>query len=172
MEIEFRGMRKDNNKWVYGYFVYDYRHSNHTIMTNTIGIYNAGFKPPRDAYDLEMVDVIPETVGMYVGKSDANKIKIYDGDILNAGDRIVVVKWNMGCGCWDSDWIEYIGERTSNGVEFAEWELRCEVIGNIHTSEKEKAKQMPYTEKDTCVRCGRYVPEGRNVCPVCEKEVE
>jgi hypothetical protein len=33
-------------------------------------------------------------------------------------------------------------------------------------------KQMPYTEKDTCVCCGRYVPEGRLVCVVCEKEVD
>ena len=29
----------------------------------------------------------------------------------------------------------------------------------------------PYTEKDTCVCCGKYVPEGRQVCKECEENV-
>ena len=137
--MEFRGIRKDNGKWIEGYYVRhetrqacvigDDKLSNYEIEHYIVMDSFADWNMPKT---MQFYEVISETVGQYVGKSDANKIKIYDGDILNAGDRIVVVKWNMGCGCWDSDWIKYVGERTSNGVEFAEWDLRCEFIGNIH----------------------------------------
>ena len=32
-----------------------------------------------------------------------------------------------------------------------------------------EVETKPYTEKDTCVCCGKYVPEGRMVCQECEE---
>jgi len=32
-----------------------------------------------------------------------------------------------------------------------------------------REKLTLYTEKDTCVCCGKYVPEGRMVCQECEE---
>ena len=35
--------------------------------------------------------------------------------------------------------------------------------------EKEMLKRNIITEKDLCVRCGCYVPEGRQICVMCEQ---
>ena len=70
-----------------------------------------------------------------------------------------------------------MGEYTEEEIEIlTKAYAKCEMARDDRSNELERrvmmTEQMPYTEKDICVCCGRYVPEGRQVCPICEKEVD
>lgn len=72
-EILFRGIRKDNAKWIEGYYC---GKVNETF-----------FGPAKDSAqiiddELYWHEVIPETVGEYTSFKDINNEKIFEGDIL------------------------------------------------------------------------------------------
>lgn len=57
-KIKFRGKRKDNGEWVYGYYrKYKGRHQ-------------IGLNITEEGYYFKWFDVIPETVGQYTGSKD------------------------------------------------------------------------------------------------------
>lgn len=86
-------------------------------------------------------EVIPNTVGQYIGKSDKNNNLIFEGDICRAylqdldcndgseyEEGIFVVKWK-------EDNAMFVLSNDSQDLEFG-YLSSCKVIGNIHDNPK------------------------------------
>lgn len=118
----YRGLTKEGNKWVYGWYLHrhesdwdghdKYIHQIHTKEWN------------------EFIEVIPETVGQSTGRKDKNKTDLYQDDIVRKHHKNYRVDWNVK-GFWElqrsGDWWLALHKIDSE---------KLERIGNIHQNPK------------------------------------
>lgn len=132
-EILFRG-KTSSGKWIVGVF---YRDSEGIFIITKLEITLA--KRGR-SYIVGLEEIIPETVGQYIGRDDCNDQKLFDGDIiLIDGKYPKIIKWGDDCACFltaniDSikhkDWMDIWTQPSK--CWWKEFGREIEVIGNIY----------------------------------------
>lgn len=139
----FRGKRKDNDEWIEGYLI----QGNKTYIATT-GAINYMVVSTSYMASIELVEVIPETVGQCTGLKDKNGKLIFEGDILHIKTgkgwscpigtdiyyKVVYTKFNIQRYA-HTEYIGFMAERSNNylsPIHYVVTTEGAEVIGNIH----------------------------------------
>lgn len=126
-EILFRGKRLDNSKWVYGYYAF-----------HTNGLEDEDYKEYHIIQPLKengrfdvLCDVEPKKVGQFIGCTDKNGTKIFEGDIVK--DKYILGKVVYNTKQEDFDGAaSFMIDDVDDGLQSYRFWNSVEVIGNIH----------------------------------------
>jgi uncharacterized phage protein (TIGR01671 family) len=121
--IKFRGKRVYNGEWIFGDLLRWGDSGDKITIIPHIKI---------EEIDVEKLEVIPETVGQFIGKNDKNGVEIFKGSIIreneyfNANYEVI----------WDEENCRFLGrkidDRDGNTLEFPQLAETGEIIGTIH----------------------------------------
>lgn len=128
-EIKFKAKRKDNQEWVYGYYVKLYNTQNKEISNR---IYTGYSEYCCDELFEEFYEVIPETICECTGLKDKNCVEIYENDIV----EVVSDNWDIIEPKERKFVVEYRQDSFGIGYDLADL-FDFEVIRNIHDKEVE-----------------------------------
>ena len=125
-EYKFRGKRKDNNKWVYGYYWQDYPYECFTGIDTTKHYIRVQRNMDWSLTTQENFEVIPETVGQFTGQIDDGEQgeNIYDNDIV--------------MGTWLEPTDDYNSETRSDMARvyfdnnYGQWMVKEKTVGEIY----------------------------------------
>ena len=125
-----RGKRKDNDEWVEGYLI----QGNRTYIV-TIEAINCMVVSTSYMASIELVEVIPETVGQCTGLEDMNGKLMFEGDVVRTKYYGKIIK-NRNVADYDIFKVVYAyamfrAEKKNRAFNLVSGE-RYEVIGNIY----------------------------------------
>lgn len=121
-EIIFRGIRIDNGEWVYGYLF------NSWFMVDPENTDEMISKPYIQSGKISF-EVIPETIGQFVGINDKNGVMIFEGDLLEYYEFPVTYQDGGFCVTMAYDLTRlWLNSEDCNLDEL-------KVVGNIHNQQ-------------------------------------
>lgn len=144
-EILFRGKSKNTGEWVYGYLVKGFYWLGENNPMTVIFPDEVIFYPRCEVEKWE--EVIPETVGQFIGLLDLHGTKIFEGDIVDTPGWVVTYcdDTNAGLGINAGLYLQRDDFESWSELENEDWHM---VLGNIHDNPELLTKGDKYYVKN------------------------